>query len=190
MSMRILLVDARASAATALQSLILPAGFQQAGEVIDLEGAPVAAARHRPDVVIVHIDTPDAQPWPSLDRLQQRYPCPTLLLCARTDPNMVQRAFGQGMSAYKLSDLSAELLSCLVLAAQGHFKYHQQAVTAAKQARRALEEQRMVDRARCLLMEHYQLSEREAYARLRRLAMDRRQRLADAALALLNQAAA
>jgi response regulator NasT len=53
-----------------------------------------------------------------------------------------------------------------------------------------LEERRIVDRAKCLLMERDALSEADAYGRLRRLAMARSQRIVDIAHLVLAQKAA
>lgn len=68
----------------------------------------------------------------------------------------------------------------------------QRLVTATEQldeAREALNERRVVERAKKLLMEEYQVTESQAYARLRKTAMERGERLVDVAQSLLNLAA-
>ncbi len=52
-------------------------------------------------------------------------------------------------------------------------------------AQQALRERRLVDRAKCRLMEHQGLSEADAYRRLREQAMARREPMSDTAARLL-----
>lgn len=56
-------------------------------------------------------------------------------------------------------------------------------------ARQELEDRRQIDTAKCRLMERHGLSEKESYERMRKLAMNRGQRLADLARALLEETA-
>lgn len=56
-------------------------------------------------------------------------------------------------------------------------------------AQKALTERRVVDRAKCHLMERHGLSEANAYARLREQAMQQRRELADVARELVQTAA-
>ena len=57
-------------------------------------------------------------------------------------------------------------------------------------ARQALNERKVVERAKKLLMDEYQLSESEAYAKLRQSSMERGQRMVEVAQSLLDQVSA
>ena len=58
------------------------------------------------------------------------------------------------------------------------FRAHQALREELAVARQDLEERRLVDRAKAVLMQKHKLTEPEAYKRLRRMAMDRGQKLA------------
>ncbi|MCB4823990.1 ANTAR domain-containing protein [Roseicella sp. GB24] len=53
--------------------------------------------------------------------------------------------------------------------------------------RQDLEERRLIDRAKTVLMQKHKLSEPEAYRRLRRMAMDKGQKLGSVAATVLSK---
>ena len=93
-----------------------------------------------------------------------------------------------GVSAYTVTGASPELVRSLVEVAVAQFRAHGHLQSELARSQQALDEGQVINRAKCLLMEQHGMSERDAYARLRRLAMDRRQSLVDISQSLMNQA--
>ena len=104
--------------------------------------------------------------------------CPVVLFTSHTDPSMIARARHAGVMAYLLKPLRpAELAPALDLAIARFAE--------TRTLRRELEERKLVERAKGLLMQRYGLSESEAFHRLRRAAMDSRRPMAEIARAVL-----
>jgi response regulator NasT len=188
MSLRVLLVDARRMGGSRLSSVLEASGFRVVAVVTDGDDMVEAVKRHLPDAILIDADSPRRDTLEGLALLNQRFPRPAVLLSEQDDQRLAHAALEAGVSTYTVSDASPALVRSLVEVSVSHFRAHGRLQAELARMQDSLEESRIVDRAKCLLMERQALSEREAYARLRRLAMDRRQKLADVAQSLLNQA--
>lgn len=89
------------------------------------------------------------------------------------------------MSAYVVDGLQAERIKPVIDTAIARFQVLRQMRTELAETRRALEERKVIDRAKGLLMKAKGVSEEEAYARLRKTAMNQNRRVADVAEALV-----
>ena len=89
------------------------------------------------------------------------------------------------MSAYVVDGLQAERLKPIMDAAIARFQIVRQMRTELAETRRALEERKVIDRAKGVLMKARGVGEEEAYALLRKTAMDQGRKVADVAEALV-----
>ena len=104
--------------------------------------------------------------------------CPVVLFTSHTRQELVDRARSAGVMSYLLKPLrSAELAPVLDLAVARFGE--------TRALRRSLEERKVIERAKGRLMARYQLTEDEAFRRLRRAAMDSRRPMVEIARALL-----
>lgn len=189
MSLRVLLVDARRVGTSRLREVLEASGFQVEGVVDEGDDLIAVVSRVLPDAVIIDADSPRRDTIEGLALMNQRFPRPTLLVSEEDNPLLAHAALRAGVSAYTVPGISAALVRSLIEVTVSYFRDHHRLQTELARAQEMLEESRVIDRAKCLVMERHGLGERESYARLRRLAMDRRQRLIDVAHSLLNQAA-
>ena len=133
--------------------------------------------RASPDVAVCAAGLPDGDGVVVARQLIEAG-CPVVLFTSHTRQDLVDRARAAGVMAYLLKPLrSAELAPVLDLAVARFSE------TLA--LRRTLEERKVIERAKGRLMARYQLSEDEAFRRLRRAAMDSRRPMVDIARALL-----
>jgi AmiR/NasT family two-component response regulator len=103
---------------------------------------------------------------------------PVVLFTSHTDSALVERARQAGVMAFLLKPLRpAELAPSLDLAIARFAE--------VQQLRDTLEGRKFIERAKGALMTRYQLSEEEAFRRLRRAAMDSRRPMVEIAKALL-----
>jgi response regulator NasT len=104
--------------------------------------------------------------------------CPVVLITSRTRDDLVARAQAAGVMAYLIKPLrAAELAPALDLAVA---RFHE-----TSRLRRTLEERNVIERAKGRLMERMNLTEDEAFRRLRRAAMNSRRPMVEVARALL-----
>jgi response regulator NasT len=101
-----------------------------------------------------------------------------ILLTSHTGDELVERARAAGVMAFLVKPLrAAELLPTVDLAI-ARFR-------EARALRQRLDERKLLERAKGILMAHSGLSEDETYRRLRRTAMDRRVSMAEVAREVL-----
>jgi len=182
---RVLIAGSEARDAQALAVALTGAGYEVLAREPD-EGALERRVRElEPDAIVIHADSPARDTLEHLAVLHARAPRPMLMLCGEGDPRATRAAAQAGVSLYVVERLSAASVRSLVDMALLHFQDRQLLTRELADAQQALADRRAIDDAKCWLMEHEGRSEADAYHRLRRLAMQRGQRVADVARALL-----
>jgi response regulator NasT len=103
------------------------------------------------------------------------------------DPSLIERSIASGVSAYLTKPVdSRELEAALRRATARHAEF--QALEAeVDRAQQALEDRKLVERAKGLLMSALNLSEQDAFRRLQQTARERNLRLAEVAARIVEQ---
>lgn len=113
---------------------------------------------------------------------------PIVLFTDDNDTSHVRDAVAVGVSAYIVDGLSSTRIRPILDVAMARFEYEQSLRNERDQARYALQERGLVDRAKALLMDKQSLTEAQAHAKLRKVAMDKGLKLADVAQRILDMA--
>ena len=182
---RVLIASNGGREALALEATLADAGYDVVARETDAAALERRVRELEPDAIVIHSDSPARDTLEHLALLHSRWPRPMLMLCGEGDAHVARAAVQAGVSFYVVDRLSPAAVRSLVDMALLHFQDRQLLTRELAQAQQALDDRRAIDRAKCLLMEHAGLSEADAYHRLRRLAMQRGQRLGDLARALL-----
>ncbi len=156
---------------------VLVAGLRDAGYRV---GAvlPAGADLHErltalaPDVLVVDAesgarDAIEHVVWASRDA-----PRPIVLFTEEHDPSHVREAVAQGVVAYVVAGMAPERVRPVIDVAIARFEHERELRVLAARGRERDKAQVVVARAKQLLMSRHQLSEPEAYTRLRRTAMN------------------
>jgi response regulator NasT len=141
-----------------------------------------------PDVVLIDLESADRDVLDALTVASGPVDRPVAMFVDRSDDAMMRAAIEAGVSAYVVGGLSRERIRPILLAAitRFHVVARLRAELAATKA--ALEERKVVDRAKGMLMKAKGMSEEEAYDALRRAAMAQGRKVADIAQALITAA--
>jgi response regulator NasT len=113
---------------------------------------------------------------------------PIVLFTDDNDTTHVRDAVAVGVSAYIVDGLSSTRIRPILDVAMARFEYEERLRDERDDARNALQERTVVDRAKVLLMERQGLSEKEAFTKLRKVAMDKGLKLAEVAQRTLDMA--
>ena len=174
---RVAILDDHERSRAALRAAIWAARGEVVGEVVRCADALALVRRASPDVAVFAVGLPDGDGVEAARQVIDAG-CPVVLFTSHTRQELVDRARSAGVMSYLLKPLrSAELAPVLDLAV-ARFR-------EALALRRSLEGRKVIERAKGRLMARYQLSEDEAFHRLRRAAMDSRRPMVDIARALL-----
>ena len=153
---------------------------------------PTALARqlaaHAPDIVLIAIDTPSRDTLEALALASGPLDRPVAMFVSGEAGGLARTAIEAGVSAYVVDGLQPERLKPVLDAAIARFQLFRRMRTELAETKRALEERKVIDRAKGLLMKAKGGGEDEAYALLRKTAMDQGRKVADVAEALVTAA--
>ena len=141
-----------------------------------------------PDIVLIDIADPSRDTLEELALASGPLDRPVAMFVDRSEQGLTRAAIEAGVSAYAVDGLRPERLKPVLDAAMARFQVFRQMRTELAATRRALEERKVIDRAKGILMKARGIDEGEAYALLRRTAMDQGRRLAEVAESLVTAA--
>jgi len=137
------------------------------------------------EVIVCDLDDPSRDALEGMRALYRDEPRPVVLFAERGEPEQIEAALEAGVAAYVVEGLAPARVRPVIEVAIRRFRAHQALPEELASARQGLEERRLIDRAKLALMQRHRLSEPDAYKRLRRMAMDRGQRLAETAASVM-----
>ena len=137
--------------------------------------------RLQPDVVILDSESPSRDTLEHLATVSSACPRPVVVFSEDASHEPMQQAIKAGVSAYVIAGLQPQRLLPVLQVAIARFEQERSLRGQLEMAQAQLSERKWVDKAKGLLMDEIGLSEEQAFAHLRKLAMDRGQRLAEVA---------
>jgi response regulator NasT len=135
----------------------------------------------RPDLVIADIRMPDMDGIEAIRILCKEDPMPVILVTAHHDPDTMKRAETECILAYLIKPIKPVDLEPAITLSMQRFQQFQALRRETTDLRRALEERKLIERAKGIVMKRLAMGEAEAYRRVRKLASDRNWRLAELA---------
>lgn len=142
-------------------------------------------AAHAPDIVLIDVDNPTRDMLEELTLASGPLERPVAMFVSSAAGELAQTAVEAGVSAYVVDGLSPSRIKPVIDTAIARFRMVRQMRTELAETRRALEERKVIDRAKGLLMKAKGIDEDAAYALLRKTAMDQGRRVAEVAEALV-----
>jgi response regulator NasT len=142
-------------------------------------------AIHSPDIVLIDYDNPTRDMLEELTLASGPLERPVAMFVSGAAGELAQAAIEAGVSAYVVDGLRPERIKPVLDIALARFQIVRQMRTELAETRRALEERKVIDRAKGMIMKAKGLNEEQAYMLLRKTAMDQGRRVADVAEALV-----
>lgn len=113
---------------------------------------------------------------------------PIVMFTSDEDTSHVSEAVAAGVTAYIVDGLAPERIRPILTVAMARFRHQEALLAELDSARGELQDRKLFDRAKAILMQRQGLSEPEAYARLRKAAMNKGAKLADIAQQMIDMA--
>ncbi|UWQ94840.1 ANTAR domain-containing protein [Rhodobacteraceae bacterium M385] len=154
----------------------------------DTSGLARKIAALQPDIVLIDIDHPTRDVMEELTLASGPLERPIAMFVSGAGSGLAKAAIEAGVSAYVVDGLQPDRLKPVMDAAIARFQIMRQMRIELDETRRALEDRKVIDRAKGLLMKAKQVDEQAAYAILRKAAMDQGKRVADVAQSLVTAA--
>jgi response regulator NasT len=186
--MRILIADDDPLIALGLAERVRSLGHEPIGPAGDGAEAIALAKETLPDLYLFDIEMPIIDGLEAARKLaEDGLRRPVVVVTGVADDSLVERSIASGVSAYLTKPIdSRELQAAIELAGARQTEF--QALEAeVDRAQQALEDRKLVERAKGLLMSALNLSEHDAFRRLQVTARERNLRLADVAARIVEQ---
>ena len=172
------------------RAMMIVDALREAGQHrIQIIGSGAGLARRvaeiRPDLVLIDAGDPSRDALEELTLAAGALERPVAMFVDRSDQGLTRTAIEAGVSAYVVDGLRAERIHPILDAAIARFHLFARMRAELVATKAALEERKVIDRAKGVLMRAKGIGEEEAYALLRRTAMDQGKRLAEIAQALV-----
>jgi len=186
--LRIALVDEKTERSNDLERALADAGYEVVARLTGCDDLRVRVAALAPDVIIVDMQSPDRDVFEDMQRIHREQPRPIVMFVDESDSESIHAAVRAGVSAYVVDGLKSRSVRPIVEVAIARFAEFQALRSELEAARTSLADRKLIDRAKGILMSRHNVSEDEAYHRLRKTAMDRNMKLADVARHLVEMA--
>ncbi len=181
MNLRVLLIDDNAERAAAVTAGLTADGCTVAALIPDHADLVAQVRAARADVIVCDLDHASRDAIESMRALNRDEPRPVVMFVDHADPASIAAAMEAGVAAYVIEGLQPGRVRAVIDVAVARFRAYQALRAELAEARKALSERKLIERAKGVLMQTRRMSEEEAYRALRRLAMDQGRRLADVA---------
>jgi len=139
----------------------------------------------QPDLVITDIKMPDMDGIDAATRIYQERPVPVILVSAYHDPALIKRAEADHIMGYLVKPIKQADLEPVIALAMRRFEQFETLRKEAADLRQALDDRKIIERAKGILMKRTQLDEQEAFRRLQKLASEKNRKLVDIAQMVL-----
>jgi response regulator NasT len=191
--LRILIIDANAVRAAILEEGLREASCEVGGGYGELAVHHIRddvkllprIAEIDPDVILIDLENPSRDTLEQMFQVSRLARRPIAMFVDKSDGATVQAAIDAGVSAYIVDGLRKERVKPILDVTISRFHAFDRLQTELNQAKSALEERKLVDQAKAILMKQRKLSEEEAYVLLRRTAMNQNRKIADLARSLV-----
>ncbi len=184
-ALSILVIDENAIRAQIIEEGLRAAGHERVTVVHEIQGVARIVERIAPDVIVIDLENPNRDMLESMFLLSRSVRRPIAMFVDRSDRASIEAAVEAGVSAYVVDGLRQERVKPIVDMAISRFNAFSRMTQELEAARTALENRKLVDRAKAIIMKSRGLSEDEAYRLLRTTAMKQNRKISDIAQSLI-----
>jgi response regulator NasT len=186
--MRVLVAEDDPVIALGLAERLRTLGHEPIGPVNDGEQAVATAKQSNPELYLFDIEMPNLDGLAAAAQLaDEGLRRPVVVITGVDDPSLVERSIASGVSAYLTKPIDARELEAAIELAQLRQAEFEALEAEVGRAQQALEDRKLVERAKGLLMSALQLSEQDAFRRLQKTARERNLRLVEVASRIVEQ---
>ena len=140
---------------------------------------------HSPDLVITDIRMPEIDGIDAATAISREQAIPIILISGFHDPDLIERAEQDHVLAYLVKPIKQADLDTAIALAIRRFEQFQALRAEADDLRQALENRKLIERAKGILMKKTGLSEQDAFRRLQKTASNRNKKLNEVAQSVI-----
>lgn len=186
--LNVLVIDENRIRAAIIEEGLRDAGYDQVTVIDAMHGLARRIADLNPDIIVIDLENPNRDMLESMFQLSRAVKRPIAMFVDKSDEASIEAAVEAGVSAYIVDGLKQERVRPILKMAISRFNAFSRLSRELEETRGELENRKIIDRAKGLLMRSRGLSEEGAYALLRRTAMNQNRKIVEIAQSLVTAA--
>lgn len=181
MKQKVLLIDENSSSSEILMIALDDVGFEVVGRVSCDDDIMAGIRVCEPDVLVINMESPDVYIFNQLFEINKTHPKPIVFFAEKGEEDVINKAVKAGVSAFIVDGLTGRRLKPVIELAIARFNEMQSLYKKLSASQVNLEERKVIERAKGILMSRKNVNEADAYNSLRTLAMSQNKKLFDIA---------
>jgi response regulator NasT len=183
--LKILVIDEDPVRAAILKDGLSDAGHVRVEWITDTANLLVRIVALDPDVVLIDLENPNRDVLEQMFQVSRAVKRPIAMFVDQSDSAMITASVDAGVSAYIVDGLKKERIKSILDMTISRFNAFSRLQRELDDAKSQLQERKVIDRAKGILMRQKGISEDEAYALLRRNAMNQKKKIAEIAASVV-----
>ena len=183
--LRILIIDENVVRASILEDGLREAGHLRVSVVSNMRELLRQIVEADPDVIFIDLENPNRDVLEQMFQVSRSVRRPIAMFVDRSDTASIEAAIDAGVSAYVVDGLRKERVKPILDMTISRFNAFNRLRDELDRTRQALDDRKVIDKAKGILMKTRKITEEEAYALLRTTAMNESRRVADVAAGLV-----
>jgi len=184
-SPKIVIVDESPIRAAILEEGLREAGFTSVAHIREMHSLLARIYALDPDVIVIDLENPSRDVLEQMFQVSRAVRRPVAMFVDQSDTASIQASVDAGVSAYIVDGLKKERLKPILDLCISRFNAFAKLQDELERARSALEDRKVIDRAKGILMRMKGLTEDEAYVLLRSTAMREKKKIGEIAQSVL-----
>lgn len=187
-SLRILVLDPDPVRASILVEGLGEAGYADVLVIRQMDNLLRRIVDADPDVIVIDLENPGRDVLEQMFQVSRCVHRPVAMFVDQSDTGMIEAAVDAGVGAYVVDGLRKDRIRSILETAVSRFRAFSRLKDELDRTRQALEERKVVDRAKGILMKAKGLSEEEAWDLMRKAAMSENRRVGEVAQSVVTAA--
>lgn len=186
--LKVLIVDQNLMRASILEEGLREAGYRRLVVVHDMQNLLRRIVDEEPDVILIDLENPNRDVLEQMFQVSRVVHRPIAMFVDRSDTSMIEAAIDAGVGTYVVDGLRKERVKAIVDTTISRFKAFNRLREELQETRQLLEDRKLVDRAKGILMKQRGIGEDAAYVLMRNAAMADNLRMGQVAQSIITAA--
>jgi response regulator NasT len=187
-NLKIVIVDESAIRAAILEEGLREAGYAHVLRIGETKNLLARIYAIDPDVILIDLENPSRDVLEQMFQVSRAVKRPVAMFVDQSDADSIRAAVDAGVSAYIVDGLKKERTKSILDLCISRFNAFSRLQSELEHARNALDERKVIDRAKGILMQAKNLPEEKAYALMRRTAMNENKKVIEIAQSIITAA--
>jgi response regulator NasT len=184
-TIKIVIVDENPIRVAILEDGLREAGFTQVVRIEETANLLARIYALDPEVILIDLENPSRDVLEQMFQVSRVVKRPIAMFVDSSDSASIQASVDAGVSAYIVDGLKKERMKHILDLCISRFNAFARLQTELDKTKTQLEERKVIDRAKGILMKVKELTEEQAYALMRKTAMNENKKIAEIAQSIV-----